>query len=59
MAAFPALRRVTSRYVVSDVQTKETRDKDDNYDYADDVKNVHAVLRLRYARFQYESAVLE
>ena len=29
----------------SDVQTKEACDKDDNYHYADDVENVHVVLR--------------
>jgi hypothetical protein len=40
----------------SNVQTKEAGNKDDNYDYADDVENVHDVLRSRYARFQYESA---
>ena len=36
-----------SRYIVSDVQTKEACNKDDNYDDADDVENVHCVLRLR------------
>jgi hypothetical protein len=58
MAAFPALERLTSGSA-SDVQTKEACNKDDNYHYADDVKNVHCVLRLSYARFQYESAALE
>jgi hypothetical protein len=59
MAAFPALERLTSRYIVSDVQTKEACNKDDNYHYADDVENIHCVLRSRYARLQYESAPLE
>src|ERR1700738_5179029 len=43
----------------SDVQTKETCNKDDYDYYADDVENIHCVLRLRYARFQYESAALD
>jgi hypothetical protein len=43
----------------SDVQTKEARNKDDNDHYADDVENVHCVLRLRYAQFQYENAALD
>jgi hypothetical protein len=47
----------TNKYVASsDVQTQEACNKDDNYHYADDVENVHCVLRSRYARFQYESA---
>jgi hypothetical protein len=59
MAAFPLLERVANRYVVSSVQAQEACNKDDNYHYADDVENVHCVLRSRYARFQYESAALE
>jgi hypothetical protein len=43
----------------SDVQSKEACNKDDNNDDADDVKDVHSVLRLRYARFQYEITALE
>ena len=43
----------------SDVQSTEACNKDDNDDDADDVKNVHCVLRLSYARFQYESVALE
>ena len=57
MAAFPALERLRQRYVAySGVQTQEACNKDDNYHYADDVENIHGVLRWRYARFQYESA---
>jgi hypothetical protein len=46
------------------MQTKEACNKDDNYHYADDVENVHCVLRSWYVRFQYEergmkSAALE
>jgi hypothetical protein len=59
MAAFPALGCVANRHVVSDVQTKETCNKDDNDHYADNVENIHCVLRSRHARFQYESAALE
>jgi hypothetical protein len=40
------------------VQTQEACNKDDNYHYADDVENIHCVLRSRYARVQYESARL-
>jgi len=43
----------------SDVQSKEACNKDDYDDDADDVKNVHCVLRSRQARFQDESAALE
>lgn len=43
----------------SDVQPKEACNKDDNYHYADDVENIHCVLRSRHARFQYESAAIE
>jgi regulator of sigma D len=47
----------TNKYVAySDVQTQEACNKDDNYHYADDVENIHCVLRSRHARFQYESA---
>ena len=59
MAAFPPTEGVANRYVVSGVQTQKACDKDDNYHYADDVENVHCVLRSRHARFQYESAALE
>jgi regulator of sigma D len=57
MAAFPALEHLRQQYVAYlDVQTQEACNKDDNYHYADDVENIHCVLRSRYARFQYESA---
>jgi hypothetical protein len=58
VAAFPPSEGVANRYV-SGVQTQEACNKDDNYHYADDVENVHCVLRSRHARFQYESAALE
>jgi len=45
--------------IYSGVQAKEACNKDDNYHYADDVENVHCVLRSRYARLQYESAALD
>jgi two-component sensor histidine kinase len=39
------------------MQPKEASDKEN--DDADDVENVHGVLRLRHARFQHESAALQ
>jgi hypothetical protein len=47
-------REAGSSIPYSGVQTKEACNKDDNDHDADDVKNVHWVLRLRYARFQNE-----
>jgi hypothetical protein len=41
------------------VQTKEACDEENDDDDADDVENVHWVLRLRQAHFQYESTVLQ
>jgi hypothetical protein len=38
----------------SDVQTQQACNNDGNDHYADDVENVHCVLRFKYARFQYE-----
>jgi hypothetical protein len=43
----------------SDVQTQEACNNDDDDHYADDVENVHCVLRFKYAQFQCESAALE
>jgi hypothetical protein len=54
-----SLRQAWSSIPYSGVQTKEACNKDDNHHYADDVENVHCVLRSRHARFQYESAALE
>jgi hypothetical protein len=40
-------------------QPEESGNKDyDDHD-ADDVKNVHCILRLRHARLQYESTMLQ
>jgi hypothetical protein len=39
----------------SGVDTKEACNKDDNYHYADDVENVHCVLRLRYGDFNMKA----
>jgi hypothetical protein len=52
-------RQAWSSVSYSGMQTKEACNEDDNYHYADDVKNVHCVFRSRYARFQYESAALK
>ena len=41
------------------MQTQEACDKENDDDDADDVENVHWVLRLRQADFQYESTVLQ
>jgi hypothetical protein len=39
----------------SNVQPEKTRDKDNDDDHADDVKNVHDTLRSRQARFQMKA----
>jgi len=36
----------------------KNRRQEDNNDDADDVENVHVVLRLRHTRFQHESTAL-
>jgi hypothetical protein len=41
------------------MQSEETGDKENDDDDADDVENVHGILRLRHARFQHESAALQ
>jgi hypothetical protein len=43
--AFPPTDRVANGNLVSDVQAQEACNNDDNYHYADDVENVHCVLR--------------
>jgi hypothetical protein len=45
--------------MLSSMQPKEAGDKENDDDDTDDVENVHCVLRLRHARFQYESAALQ
>jgi hypothetical protein len=45
--------------MVCSTQPEESGNKDyDDHD-ADDVKNVHCTLRLRHARLQYESTMLQ
>jgi hypothetical protein len=49
MAAVPALGRSPASLILhpySEVQAKETSNKNNNYHDADDVKNIHCVLRL-------------
>jgi hypothetical protein len=43
----------------SSMQSEEAGDEENDDDDADDVENIHGVLRLRYARFQHESAALQ
>lgn len=43
----------------SGVQPEKACDKEDHDDDADDVENVHGILRLRHARFQHESTALQ
>jgi hypothetical protein len=43
----------------SGVQPEEAGNKENDDDDADDVENIHDVLRLRHARFQHESAALQ
>jgi len=57
--ASPDSHSLTLPFPYSGVQSKEACNKDDNYHDADDVENVHCVLRLGYARFQCEFAALE
>ena len=53
------IRPKSYRIVCSNVQPEEPGNKDyDDHD-ADDVKNVHCTLRLRHARLQYESTMLQ
>ena len=40
------------------MQAKKACDKEDDDDDADDVKNVHGILRVRDARFRHESTAL-
>jgi len=52
-------KRKSYRMVCSNVQPEESGNKDyDDHD-ADDVKNVHCTLRLRHARLQGESTMLQ
>ncbi|HEY4986294.1 MAG TPA: hypothetical protein VII39_06705, partial [Bradyrhizobium sp.] len=41
------------------MQPEEACDEDDYDDNADDVKDVHCILRWRCARLRYECAVLQ
>jgi hypothetical protein len=41
------------------MQPEEAGDKENDNDDADDVENIHVVLRLRHTRFQHESAALQ
>jgi hypothetical protein len=43
-----SLRQAGSFIPYSGVETKEACNEDDNYHYADDIENVHGVLRSRY-----------
>jgi MtN3 and saliva related transmembrane protein len=43
----------------SNMQPEKACDKEDNNDDADDVENVHGVLRLRHSRFQHETTALQ
>jgi hypothetical protein len=45
--------------ICSSVQPEKACNKEDDDDDADDVENVHGVLRLRHTRSQNESAALE
>ena len=47
------------RQLSCSTQPEESGDKENDDDDADDVENVHGVLRLRHARFQQESAALQ
>jgi hypothetical protein len=58
LASHEKIRSKSYRMVCS-TQPEESGNKDyDDHD-ADDVKNVHCTLRLRYARLQYESTMLQ
>ena len=54
-----AMPQAGSSIPYSGVQTKEACNKDDNDHYADDIEDVHGVLRRGMCRFQYESGALE
>jgi hypothetical protein len=43
----------------SSMQPEKAGDKENHHDDTDDVENVHCVLQLGHARFQYESAALQ
>jgi hypothetical protein len=59
LADHDTIRSKSYRMVCSNVQPEESGNKDyDDHD-ADDVKNVHCTLRLRHARLQYESTMLQ
>ena len=58
LASHDKIRSKSYRMVCS-TQPEESGNKDyDDHD-ADDVKNVHCTLRLRHARLQYESTMLQ
>ena len=59
LASHDTIRSKSYRIVCSNVQPQESGNKDyDDHD-ADDVKNVHSTLRLRHARLQDESTMLQ
>jgi hypothetical protein len=59
LANHDTIRLKSYRMVCSNVQPQEAGNKDyDDHD-ADDVKNVHCTLRLRHARLQGESTMLQ